>query len=107
MAEKFDSQVALFCWNFLNKHWEAVTTMENITPNETIQAMRGYACLKQGKLDELNKQLTQVKDSLDNLQSIGSSTEKNVDKAALQWEKVAEVKTAQKEANNTTNETKM
>ena len=60
LAEKSGSQVALFYWNFLNKHWEAVTTMKNVTPNETIQAMRGYAYLKQGKLDEaelINKEI--------------------------------------------------
>ncbi|MFS1350368.1 hypothetical protein ACLZX5_00350 [Enterococcus faecium] len=53
--------------------------------------------------DELNKQLTQVKDSLDNLQSIGASTEKNVDKAALQWQKVADLVN---EYNQLTNEIK-
>lgn len=34
--------------------------MKNVTPNETIQAMRGYAYLKQGKLDEaelINKEI--------------------------------------------------
>ncbi|MBK5028790.1 hypothetical protein [Enterococcus faecium] len=53
--------------------------------------------------DELNKQLTQVKDSLDNLQNIGSSTGKNVDKAALQWQKVADLVN---EYNQLTNEIK-
>ena len=60
MAEKSDSQIALFYWDFLNEHWQAVTTMKNVTPNETIQAMRGYAYLKQGKLDEaelINKEI--------------------------------------------------
>lgn len=60
LAEKSDSQIALFYWDFLNEHWQAVTTMKNVTPNETIQAMRGYAYLKQGKLDEaelINKEI--------------------------------------------------
>ncbi|EOH8798468.1 hypothetical protein ACMDZ0_002610 [Enterococcus hirae] len=60
LAEKSDSQIALFYWDFLNEHWQAVTTMKNVTPNEIIQAMRGYAYLKQGKLDEaelINKEI--------------------------------------------------
>lgn len=52
LAEKDKSQLALFYWSFLKEKWSKVTDIQNIPQSETIQAMKGFAYLKQGKLEE-------------------------------------------------------
>lgn len=60
LAENEHSQLALFYWSFLEEKWSKVTTVKDVAQNETIQAMRGFAYLKQDKLEEaqlINKAL--------------------------------------------------
>ncbi|MGM0169757.1 hypothetical protein IGI39_004769 [Enterococcus sp. AZ135] len=52
LAEKDKSQLALFYWSFLKENWSKVTDIQNIPQSETIQAMKGFAYLKQGKFEE-------------------------------------------------------
>lgn len=52
LAESCHSKIALFYWSFLNKKWKQVIEIEGISQDTTIQAMRGYAYLAQGKLEE-------------------------------------------------------
>ncbi|EMF0131585.1 hypothetical protein OSF84_002785, partial [Enterococcus hirae] len=51
-ADTKHSKLALFYWSFLNKKWESVTEINGISQDTTIQAMKGYAYLAQGKLEE-------------------------------------------------------
>ncbi|EOH86314.1 hypothetical protein [Enterococcus pallens] len=52
LADKYHSKMALFYWAFLNQKWSQVTEIKGITQDTTIQAMKGYAYLAQGKLEE-------------------------------------------------------
>ncbi|EMF0511663.1 hypothetical protein H5O69_002410, partial [Enterococcus hirae] len=52
LADTKHSKLALFYWSFLNKKWESVTEINGISQDTTIQAMKGYAYLAQGKLEE-------------------------------------------------------
>lgn len=76
LVDSHNSKIALFYWSFLNKKWKSVTEIKGITQDTTIQAMRGYAYLAQGKLEEaelinkvlkndtLNEQIIQAKKAL-------------------------------------------
>ncbi|MBO0455810.1 hypothetical protein JZO77_03530 [Enterococcus hulanensis] len=52
LASKGDSKLSEFYLNFLEENWMAVTAMKGVKLSETVQAMRGYAYLKQNKLAE-------------------------------------------------------
>jgi len=52
LADTNHSNLALFYWAFLNEKWSRVTGIKGISQNTTIQAMRGFAFVKQGKLEE-------------------------------------------------------
>ena len=52
LADDHHSDMARFYWAFLNKKWNQVTEIKGINQDTTVQAMRGYAYLAQGKLEE-------------------------------------------------------
>lgn len=52
LSSKGDSKLSEFYLNFLEENWKAVTAMKGVKLSETVQAMRGYAYLKQNKLTE-------------------------------------------------------
>lgn len=52
LADDHHSKMARFYWAFLNKKWNQVTEIKGINQDTTVQAMRGYAYLAQGKLEE-------------------------------------------------------
>ncbi|WP_254908313.1 hypothetical protein [Enterococcus sp. 12E11_DIV0728] len=52
LADNQHSKIAFFYWAFLNEKWSKVTEIKGISQDTTIQAMRGYAYLAQGKLEE-------------------------------------------------------
>lgn len=52
LAKSNHSKMAFFYWSFLNKKWKQVTEIEGISQDTTIQAMRGYAYLARGKIEE-------------------------------------------------------
>jgi uncharacterized protein YjaG (DUF416 family) len=60
LSSKEKSKLADFYLNFLEENWEKVTSMKDVKLNETVQAMRGYAYLKQEKVTEaeiINKEI--------------------------------------------------
>ncbi|OTO01234.1 hypothetical protein A5883_003551 [Enterococcus sp. 5B3_DIV0040] len=52
LYQKGHSTLAYFYYLFLTEQWEKVTEMKEIPQNTTVQGMRGYAYLAQGKIEE-------------------------------------------------------
>ena len=52
LSERGNSNLSEFYLNFLNEEWKEVTSQKKVKLNETVQAMRGYAFLKQNKIEE-------------------------------------------------------
>ena len=52
IAQKEHFPLAIFYFSFLDKDWATVTTLKNLPQDSDIVAMKGYAFLKQGKVEE-------------------------------------------------------